>query len=174
MKKVLCMLMCAVLLLAMPTTAFAYTEYGGGGSPFSAEGETQISAKVYSSCVVSIPATIEITDFSQPTDCGIEITNGNVAVGESIKIKIKNLNENNAIVLSHGSSETTFNVTFTMQDGTEVTQYSPYIARIGELTSEGTAFAYFTMSVQGDTAGAKAGNYEGTMQYEITINDYMD
>ena len=172
MKKVLCILMCAVLLLAMPTTAFAYTEYGGGGSPFSAEGETQISAKIYSSCVVSIPSTVEIYDFTQPTTCSVEINNANVGTGESVKVKIKNLNENNAIVLDNNGH--TLNVLFSTAGGTEVTQYSPYVARISEFNEYGSASTYFNMTVSTPSEGAKAGNYEGTMQYEITINASME
>lgn len=172
MKKILCMLMCAALLFAMPMTAFAYTEYGGGGSPFSAEGETQITAKVYSSCIVSIPATVEIYDFSQPTPCSIEINSANVGVGETVKVKIKNLNENNAIVLENNGH--TLDVFFTTADGTEVLQSSPYLARIYEFNEYGSASTYFNMTVSTPSEGTKAGNYEGTMQYEITINDYME
>lgn len=172
MKKAVYVLMCAVLLLAMPMTAFAYTESGGGSSPFSAEGETQVSAKVYSSCVVSIPAMVEIYDFSQPTTCSIEISSANVGTGEMVKVKIKNLNENNAIVLENNGH--TLDVFFTMADGTEILRSSPYLARIYEFNEHGSASTYFKMTVSAPSEGAKAGNYEGTMQYEITIDDYME
>ena len=172
MTKILCMLMCAALLLAMPMTAFAYTEYGGSGSPFSAEGETQISARVYSSCVVSIPATVEITEFNRTMECPIEISNANIGTGEAVRVKIKNLNENNALVLTN--RDYTLDVFFSTADGTEVTQYAPYVARISEFDSNGFATTSFGMTIANVPEGAKAGIYEGTMQYEITISEYMD
>lgn len=55
MKKVLCVLMCAVLLLAMPMTVFA------ADTPYSGQGSSTITYKSYSTCTVSIPETIEIT-----------------------------------------------------------------------------------------------------------------
>lgn len=71
MKKVLCVLMCAVLLLAMPMTAFA------ADTPYSGQGSSTITYKSYSTCTVSIPETIEIT--GAPTE--IVVTNPNIETG---------------------------------------------------------------------------------------------
>ncbi|MBR5022875.1 MAG: hypothetical protein IKY18_06715 [Oscillospiraceae bacterium] len=167
MKKILCMLMCAALLLAMPMSAFA------ADCPYSANGESVISKRVYSTCTISIPSIIELEN---PETWSIMVSDANVAIGETIKVKITNLNENNAISLTHPNSDNVFNVQFTAQDGTEVTQYSPYLARItsSSISEDGTAGASFGVSVQGDTDIAKAGIYEGRMQYEVIIDEYWE
>lgn len=167
MKKILCMFMCVALLMAMSMTTFA------ADSPYSANGESVISKRIYSTCTISIPSIIELEN---PETCSIMVSDANIAVGETIKVKITNLNENNAISLTRPNSDTIFDVQFTRQDGTEVTQYSPCLARItsSSISADGTAETSFAISVQGDTDMAKAGIYEGRMQYEVIIDEYWE
>ena len=161
MKKVLCVLMCAVLLLAMPMTAFA------ADTPYSGQGSSTITYKSYSTCTVSIPETIEIT--GAPTE--IVVTNPNIETGYCINVYVTNLNNENGIYLYHdefGESITQTCVFTNNTIGGAVSQDNPLLATIegsGDLAD--VLYGDFTASIM--AIDAKAGSYTGTMQYEIKI-----
>lgn len=64
MKRFLALVLTAVLVLSMSTTAFAegYNYTQGNTQEYSGSGETTVNAKIYSTCYVSIPETIDYVE----------------------------------------------------------------------------------------------------------------
>ena len=170
MKKVLCMLMCAVLLLAMPMTAFAaYEETNNNSEEYYGYGESTINKRIYSTCTVSIP---EYLDCSHYENWVVEIGNANIASNEYITVSVTNLTDNNTLVLTNPNSSDVLEMRLSRQDGITVTTTDNAIAQASyqELEGAGTMQYMFSGGVITDMTNCKPGEYTGVMQYEVRIN----
>jgi len=160
MKKFIAIMMCAVLMLSISTTAFA------AESPFYSEVTATLKYKSYSTCTVTIPETIEIT--GQPTE--ITVTNSNVESGYCVNVYVTNLNERGCVELTHDvSGEATIEASFTNNSTNAVIDNNnPLLATIE--CSDNTTDVFignFTVSAMG--SDYRAGSYTGTMQYDVRI-----
>lgn len=162
MKKIVAVILCAVMAVSLPITAFAVE------CPFNSEGTSTLKYKAYSSCTVTIPETIEIYNDEQSAD--IVVTNPNVEDGYVVNVYVKNLNSHNCVELTHDASgEAVAEVSFTNKStNANIDSYNPLLASIecSDNMSE-TFYASFGVSVVG--SGYRAGNYTGTMQYDVRI-----
>ena len=165
MKKFLALVLCVVMVFSVSVTASA------NSYPYYSSGEAVICNTIYSSCVVTIPSMLEMHNADY---WYIEFTECDVMLGESIKVYVTNLNDNNAITLTDGISDVELEVALKMYDNTVVTRENPCLAlvNVGDISQENTATVYFSGELLTDTTGLKAGNYEGRMQYEVAINPY--
>ena len=163
MKKVLCMLMCAALLLAMPMTAFA------ADTPYSGQGTSTLTYKSYSTCTVSIPETIEVSSVATPIE--ILVTNPNIETGYCVNIYVTNLNEQDYIPLCHDEfgEMIAIECMFTnLQKQGTVCNDNPLLASIqGSSILSDVFYGEFAANIM--SVDARAGSYTGTMQYEIRI-----
>lgn len=160
MKKLIAIMMCAVLMLSVPTTAFA------AESPFYGEGTAILKYKSYSTCTVTIPETIEIT--GQPTE--ITVTNPNVESGYCVNVYVTNLNDRGYIDLTQDSSGVATVEASFINDSTNavIDNNNSLLASIEcSDNSMDTYYATFSVSVIG--GNYRAGNYTGTMQYDVRI-----
>ena len=162
MKKILCMLMCAALLLAVPMTAFA------ADTPYSGQGTSTLTYKSYSSCTVSIPETIEVSSMETPVE--IVVTNPNIETGYCVNIYVTNLSEHGYIPLCHDEfgEMVAIECMFTNLEKQSVVYSGTPLASIqGSSISSDVFYGQFAVSVM--SMDARAGSYTGTMQYEIKI-----
>lgn len=163
MKKVLCMLMCAVLLLAMPFTAFA------ADTPYSGQGTSTLTYKSYSTCTVSIPETIEVSSMEMPIE--IIVSNPNIETGYCVNVYVTNLSEHGYIPLCHDEfgEMVAIECMFTnLQKQATVYNDNPLLASIqGSSILSDVFYGEFAATVM--SMDARAGSYTGTMQYEIKI-----
>lgn len=91
MKKLLALCLPLVLLANCATTAFAME------SPCSGSGESEVTAHLYSTYSISIPATIDANIGTAE----VIVTQANLEDGYAINVYISNLNENGGITLTH-------------------------------------------------------------------------
>ena len=91
MKKILVLCLTLVLLANCATTVFAME------SPCSGSGESEVTAHLYSTYSISIPATI---DANMGT-AEVTVSQANLEEGYAINVYISNLNEKGGITLTH-------------------------------------------------------------------------
>lgn len=167
MKRLLCVVISLVLVFGISTTAFAYTE------PFSSSGTVEVSKRIYSSCYMEIPSTV---DYDMQTTCNVDIYNIEMLDNEVIRVLASGLNQNNAIPLTKAGSNTTLEVNVKDGSGQLVTASNPYLAEIDKAhISSATKSAFFSFSFElrnpYEYQGAEPGIYTGTMQYQISIDE---
>ena len=164
MKKVLCAIICVVLIASMSITAFA-SEY-----PYYTEGQATLNKTIYSSCTLVIPDFIDCDNGGGT----ISIENARLIEGESIKIEVTNLNDNNAITLSHTDTDSTIDVNVRDEYSRIITKAYPYIAQVGEdkLDNDNSASVscWFSVADNTDLDSVDVGSYTGVMQYKVTID----
>lgn len=165
MKKVIALVLSLVLVLSMSVTAFAdnLTEY-------SASGSATVSLKIYSSCYVTIPETI---DVNTGNSWNIEIVSINVLDNEAIKVSVTNLPNTGEIELSNPNTTKTINFALNDGDGNRLDTNNTTLALFTpeDLTVE-VATKSFSGEVTTNLQDMKAGTYSGTMQYSVSIEEY--
>ena len=167
MKKIICAILCAVLMLSMATTAFAYTE------PFTSSGTVEVSKRIYSSCYMEIPATV---NYDLQPVCSVDVYNIEMLDNEVIRVIASGLNQNNAIPLTKSGTDKTLELYVKNGSGQLVTNENPYLAELDKTNiSVGTKSASFSFSFElrnpYEYQGAEPGIYTGTMQYQICIEE---
>ncbi len=167
MKKVICLIMCVVMMLSTSVTAFAaYESWGFGDIPYSGAGESEVKYTEYSRCLFSIPEVIEIqSGMAIP----IEITSASFIEGECLQVNVLNLNEQGYLELKSEDEKVVY-IELRRADLTYVTSSDNHLARIYDTDIDegiGDASTHFT----GRQVGAvpNAGYYSGTMRYEVMI-----
>lgn len=168
MKKLLCVVLSIVLMLAVSTTAFAST------SPLSTGGTVEVSKRIYSSCYLEIPETI---DLDTQNTCNIEIFNIEMLDNEIIRVMVSNLNDSGAITMSKADTDTTLDVYIRDDNENLVTPFNPYLTELDKAhISVGDKYAsfHFSFELHDSYQNAEAGIYTGTMQYQISIDEVED
>ena len=164
LKKILALCMAVMMIATCTTTAFAYEDSSAGS------GETQILAHVYSSYLITIPATI---DLSQTTSGEVTISEANIEDGYKVDVYITNLNQGGTLTLKNVSDDSfTIDCTFTNSEmDTAVFTDIPLVTFYDTELDVGyqTATKYFDIQVN---ASGIAGDYEGTMTYSFSCNPY--
>jgi len=175
MKKVISLVLAFVMAMAITTTVFAE---GDNTQEYHMWGESTVTGRVYSSCVITIPETI---DFGETSEWSIGITQADIEAGYAVNIYIVNLNENGAITLeqdngdftadlylgrngqnTYVSNENNLLATFRDTDISAISRSTAPILCCGRIV---------TPSLVG-TQGVSAGTYTGVMQYEVRIEEY--
>ena len=164
MKKILALCLTLVLLANCATTAFAAEDTCAGS------GETEITAHIYSTYTITIPATI---DLEAGTRGEVTITDANLESGYKVDVFATNFNNNGGITLTHRDNsmyEITCmltNIEQNMCATAEVPLVSFYDTEVP--TWGDTATKYFDIQVQNY---GLAGHYSGTMTYSFSCNPY--
>ena len=172
MKRFISLCLVLVLACTMSVTAFAES-YGttSNTEPYYWYAETTLSGQIYSSCTVSIPETV----YTGAGYSGsVEISNADIESGYEVVIRVTNLSETDTIILSNanndktiGCSIKTFEKTLTRQDNV-LSKFRDEVLTDTDRTVSAEFQALITENV-----GAKAGTYNGTMQFEVMIEPYM-
>ncbi len=164
MKKVICLIMCVVMMLSTSITAFAaYESWGYGESPYMGVGESEIITTVYSYCTVSIPEVLEI--YGDTSFC-IEISGASFLKGDYLQVNVLNLSDKGYIDLT--SDDRTAHIQLRRADYSFIEVDDPYLARIYDTDIEyQMANTEFYASL--GALSSEAGHYSGTMQYEVVI-----
>lgn len=161
MKKIITFVLCAILTVSLSTTAFA------ADMPFMGEGTSTLTYKSYSSCIVTIPETIQIT--GQSTE--IIISNPNIESGYCVNVYVTNLSDENGIILNHdvyGEATTICAMLTNDSKNSAVDISNPLLASIeGSDIVTDILYGSFTVSAMG--MDYRAGSYTGTMKYEFRI-----
>ena len=164
MKKLLALCLTIVLIANCAITAFAAEDTCAGS------GETEITAHIYSTYTITIPAAI---DLEEGTLGEVTITNANLESGYKVDVFATNFNNNGGITLTHQKYDMyqitciLVNMERNMCATTEVPLVSFYDT---ELPNWGdTAIKYF--DIQAENYGF-AGYYYGTMTYSFSCNPY--
>lgn len=164
MKKILALCLTLVLLMSCATTVFAVEDTCAGS------GETEITAHVYSTYTISIPATIDLTEVVMGE---VTIADANIESGYKVDVFATNLNNNGGITftkIDDAMYEITCMLT-NIEQNMCVTAEVPLVSFYDtELTTWGsTATKYFDIQVPDY---ARAGYYSGTMTYSFSCNPY--
>lgn len=159
MKKLLTLCLTLVLLANCATTAFALE------SPCSGSGESVVTAHLYSTYTISIPATI---DANMGT-AEVTVSQANLEDGYAINVYISNLNEKGGITLTHTNGTDEILCMF------QNTELNCAVGGNVPLVSFGAGSFYGT-----DTAAktfgmelyelSKPGDYSGTMTYYFSCD----
>lgn len=172
MKKFLALALTAVLVLSMSTTAFAY-DYSyteGNKQDYYGYGETTINAKIYSTCYVSIPETIDY--YSEEVSWDVTITDMAVEDGYAIRVSVFNMSTDGGITLTNPNSSRS--LTYTIEERTTKRVLSSLDrllceVKYSDIDGSNPFVCTFIGHISTDTLGMKPGTYSGTMQYEVRI-----
>lgn len=169
MKKVVSLVLSFTLALCLPIYAFAYEGSTNNQSPYSGSGSTTINAKIYGSCYVSIPETVEVLPEQ---NWEIAITDINIAATDAIKVYVTNVDSEGCIQLSNPNETNTIDVRLSRGDNIELfDEYGQAVLvyyRYGD-SANNEYFTTFSGEITNDTQGYKAGTYSGTMLYTVSI-----
>lgn len=171
MKRFLALALTAVLVLSMSTTAFAegYNYTQGNTQEYSGSGETTVNAKIYSTCYVSIPETI---DYVEGVSWDVTVSNMLVEEGYAIKVSVPNLSNDGSIVLTNPNSINTLNYTIEEKNTNRVLSTLDNLlceVKYSDIDGSNPFVATFIGHIFSDIIEIKPGTYTGTMQYEVRI-----
>ena len=171
MKRFLALALTAVLVLSMSTTAFAegYNYTQGNTQEYYGSGETTVNAKIYSTCYVSIPETI---DYVEGVSWDVTVSNMLVEEGYAIKVSVPNLSNDGSIVLTNPNSINTLNYTIEEKNTNRVLSTLDNLlceVKYSDIDGSNPFVCTFIGHISTDTLGMKPGTYSGTMQYEVRI-----
>ena len=171
MKRFLALALTAVLVLSMSTTAFAegYNYTQGNTQEYYGSGETTVNAKIYSTCYVSIPETI---DYVEGVSWDVTVSNMLVEEGYAIKVSVPNLSNDGSIVLTNPNSINTLNYTIEEKNTNRVLSTldnSLCEVKYSDIDGSNPFVATFIGHMSSDIIEIKPGTYTGTMQYEVRI-----
>ena len=173
MKKFISLCLAAVLVCSMSITAFAES-YGTTSNtiPYYWYSSATINGKIYSSCTVTIPETIEAGEGYYGS---VDISNADVESGYEIVISITNLSENNTILLNNESNCKTVGCSI-YADGnrTSLTRDNNVMARFEDEVFDCNTEAHVSFqALITDSIGAKAGTYSGIIEFDVRIDPYQ-
>lgn len=167
MKKFLAMLFSVVMLVMTSVNANAYISH-------QSDGETEINAKAYGYCLISIPA---VCDFTEQSEADISVDEYNLDTNNSVVVLANNINDDNTLTVYHKTKDNvTANLTLnrigddSFVDDTNIVQQSnPILAKFTYNELEDNINTkqfggYFRNEVS-------AGSYSGTMTYSIYIEE---
>lgn len=162
MKKLIAICLSLVLFATCTTTAFAMEDTSAGS------GEVQISAHIYSSYTITMPAMIDIEMGSQGA---VTITDANIESGYKVDVFVTNADFEGDITLTHTNGVATIDCgLISAEDGGRVSEEKPLVSfRDTEVDSYGTLMKYFGLEVM---PFGTAGYYYGTMTYSFSCNPY--
>lgn len=171
MKRFLALVLTAVLVLSMSTTAFAegYNYTQGNTQEYYGSGETTVNAKIYSTCYVSIPETI---DYVEGVSWDVTVSNMLVEEGYAIKVSVPNLSNDGSIVLTNPNSINTLNYTIEEKNTNRVLSTLDNLlceVKYSDIDGSNPFVATFIGHISSDIIEIKPGTYTGTMQYEVRI-----
>lgn len=171
MKRFLALALTAVLVLSMSTTAFAegYNYAQGNTQEYYGSGETTVNAKIYSTCYVSIPETI---DYVEGVSWDVTVSNMLVEEGYAIKVSVPNLSNDGSIVLTNPNSINTLNYTIEEKNTNRVLSTLDNLlceVKYSDIDGSNPFVATFIGHISSDIIEIKPGTYTGTMQYEVRI-----
>lgn len=171
MKRFLALALTAVLVLSMSTTAFAegYNYTQGNTQEYYGSGETTVNAKIYSTCYVSIPETI---DYVEGVSWDVTVSNMLVEEGYAIKVSVPNLSNDGSIVLTNPNSINTLNYTIEEKNTNRVLSTLDNLlceVKYSDIDGSNPFVATFIGHISSDIIEIKPGTYTGTMQYEVRI-----
>ena len=171
MKRFLALALTAVLVLSMSTTAFAegYNYTQGNTQEYYGSGETTVNAKIYSTCYVSIPETI---DYVEGVSWDVTVSNMLVEEGYAIKVSVPNLSNDGSIVLTNPNSINTLNYTIEEKNTNRVLSTLDNLlceVKYSDIDGSNPFVATFIGHISSDIIEMKPGTYTGTMQYEVRI-----
>ena len=155
-------------------TAFAEDEYSYLGDFWGddATGDMEITGHFNSSCVISIPETVDAT--IQGTNAKVTFSEIDLEEGYKVAVYVTNIIDERYIQIPHTSRINTFANCIIYSDyrSTFLTQEDNMLASL-EYYAEGygnTEQRDFTVTL----VNGPAGNYRGTMQYEVKIEPIGD
>ena len=169
MKKIIATIMSIIIVLA--TTIMSAGAYYDGSQ---GNGETEIKAQAYSSCIVTIPATC---DFIQQSEADISVDSYNLDTNNTITVYANNINDDDTLTVYHDTKEgVTANLTLNrlgddgmINDTNIVQQNNPILAQFDYSSLEnGETVKQFGGYFRNEVS---AGHYSGTMTYSIYINE---
>lgn len=176
MKRFLALVLTAVLVLSMSTTAFAegYNYTQGNTQEYSGSGETTVNAKIYSTCYVSIPETI---NYVEGETWDVSLTDMYVEDGYAIRVSVSNMSNDGSIVLTNPNESRKLDYTIEeVETHRLLSQNDPLLCELkysdieyDEIYGSTPCAFSFTGHIANETLSMKPGTYTGTMQYEVRI-----
>ena len=170
MKKVFITILSVIMLLITTINANAYI------SPQNS-GETEIKAKAYGYCLVSIPA---VCDFTEQSEANISVDEYNLNTNDKITVYANNINDDNTLTVYHTTKEgVTANLTLNrlgddsfINDTNIVQQSNPILAQftydeLEDNINTKQFGGYFMNDVS-------AGCYSGIMSYSIYVEENIE
>lgn len=159
MKKIIAFALVCVMVLGMSTTAFAAEPWDTSAGT----GSIDITAHVYSSYQVTIPATINIA--TQGEQCEISLSEARIEEGYHVDVFCTNLRENSGYTLALTNGASSIDCSFSNAEGKAVTDTEPLATFAKADITEGlTGSKTFTISAVGF---GMPGDYTGTMNYSF-------
>ena len=159
MKKLLALCLTIVLLANCATTAFAME------SPCSGSGESVVTAHLYSTYIISIPATI---DANMGT-AEVTVSQANLEDGYAINVYISNLNEYGGITLTHENGVDQIQCLFQNTEMNCALGGGVPLVSFDSALFSGTDTAAKTFGME--LAGlSEPGEYSGTMTYYFSCD----
>ena len=170
MKRFISLCLVLVLACTMSVTASAeYSESMDNTQPFYASGQSSINAKVYSSCTISIPETLDMADSNS---WYVYFERFSIEDGYQIVVSVTNLNDNGAITLTH-TDGTTANLYLLRRDTSPVTGDNRTLAVLKDTEIDYNNLPNMAAFYGNFFEATHPGNYTGIMQYEVSIEPYL-
>ena len=161
-KKFISLFLVLVLACTMSVTASAeYNESMDNTQPFYASGQSSINAKVYSSCTLSIPETLDIADSNS---WNVSFERFSIEDGYQIVVSVTNLNDKEAITLTHTDGITTANLYLLRKDTSRLTSTDRTLAVLKDTEIDYDSIPNMVAFYGNFFEASKPGNYTGIMQ----------
>lgn len=170
MKKISCVLLTIIAVLAFCGTAYASDisafSYNDGVDS-AIEGSVTATTYVYSSFTVELPLTMDASQSGT-----ISVSNANIEAGKTIRVYATNLDEDGTFPL-YNDRNSEFVRYAKIQRGENApfaTYTDPLIASFtSDQIAAGDTIAQFLLMLVGSTNGLAAGSYSGTLCYRIVM-----
>lgn len=156
MRKAVSIILALALIASF--TSMVYADDLSAGS-----GETEITAHIYSTYTITIPATINLDSGENGQ---VTISNANLEDGYAVNVYMTNGNDQGLVTLYHtdGVHSITGQVIFgSGQIADDTTPFASFSS--AEVAGEESVTKYFNIQV--DTLTGTPGNYTGTMTYSF-------
>ncbi len=169
MKKTICVALTLLIILAFTITASAeeFNEYGNNSGQDT--GEIAVSAFQYSRYTISIPDTIDSTDFDGEE---ISVSNASLESGMSLYVQVTNMDDEFLIPVTHTAKD---GVTAKLSIGGNYSNYQrrDIICKFDGEDLEANNEALTTQIHCNLVGQPVAGAYNGTITYRVVCSSAL-